>query len=509
MIGRKMSFSLVINFTEQVLGYVSLFFVARFMGPEALGILAFGMAYIAMFQPFGDLGYGTAHTKRISEGKDLGTCNGIYFTIRMILLGVMMALVLGSIVVTKYIQKKPFVSPEHEIVLYILLGYYFLSGISTMIKATFSARKEVAKVNIANLAGKVVTVAGKVLVAVTGLGVIWLAGANVAGAIILLGLTIYFFKGYPVRKPNLEYFKSYTRFAIPVIFIGFVSKYAANIDKVMIQFFWSATDVGYYAAAKQITLIFSSVTLSSAALIFPTVSYYYAKGDIESIRQLSDRAERYLSMILFPVVAFSLVFSKQVCQLLLGNKFSAVAPVIFIILIFVVYVNAITSNYASQISGTDNIKLLAKLSIFTLGLNIILNFIFIPPRLLGIPLLGMGAIGASAATLVATVMAGIIYRFFAFRITRAKTNPVLLIHLLAAVVMAGCLFLLKNWIAVVFWYHLIVVGLLGVLIFFSVLFLFKEFSRNEFKYFLKILNPLELKNYAVKEIKEGYEEKYK
>ena len=506
MIARKMSFSLLFKFVEQGMGYISLFFVARYMGPKALGMLAFGLSYIALFQPFGDMGYGTAHTKRVSEGKDLGRCNGTYFTIRITLLSVMTLVVLGSVFFSKFVLDKTFISKEHELVIYILLFHNFIAGIAAMLKVTYTARKEVAKVNISNIAGKFVTVSGKVIVALSGLGVVMLAGANLIGSIVILIVAIIFFRGYPLKKPSLEYFKNYTRFAIPVIFIGFLSKYAANIDKVMIQFFWSAADVGYYSAAKQITMIFSSITLSSAALIFPTISHYHSKNNFEAIRVLSDKAERYLSMILFPVIAFTIVFSKEICSLLLGSRFMVSAPMILIILICVVYINAISSNYASQIMGTDHIKLLAKLSVLTMGLNILLNVLFIPENILGVPLLGMGAAGAAAATLTAALIAGIIYRIFAFKITRAKTNPVLLFHLSAALIMVALLYLFKLFTPVIYWYHLIIFGILGTFVYLLTLVILKEFNKKELQYFLNILKPAELKNYALDEIKGGYKD---
>ncbi len=275
---------------------------------------------------------------------------------------------------------------------------------------------------------------------------------------------------------------------------------------MVIILIWSARDVGYYSAAKQITLIFSSITLTSTALIFPTISHYHTKHDFEAIRRLSDNAERYLSMILFPVVAFTLVFSREICLLLLGEKFVTVAPVILILLICVVYINAISSNYASQISGTDHIKLLARLSFFTLGLNILLNILFIPDKIWGIPLVGMGAIGAAAATLISASATGIVYRLFAFRITGARTNPVILFHLLAALLMTGGLYLLRSVVSPLDWYHLVFFGIIGTLFYFLILILLKEFDKKELRYFWNILNPAAMKNYALDEIKEGYRE---
>ena len=102
MLAQRFSFAVIVRLLMQALGFVSLFFVARLMGAEALGLVAFATSYIALFQNFSDLGYGTAHIKRVSEGKDLGICNGTYFTVKIILTILMCTIVVLSIVIPKY-----------------------------------------------------------------------------------------------------------------------------------------------------------------------------------------------------------------------------------------------------------------------------------------------------------------------------------------------------------------------------------------------------------------------
>ena len=167
----------------------------------------------------------------------------------------MVIIVFITILYYKYVLNKHFLSREHEIVLYIILAANFIGNITMMFIVTFEARKEFAKGGIAFLTGKIALVGSKVFVAVTGLGVILLACSNILSSIIILIIYLFFFKGYPIKKPTKAYFKSYLKFALPVMFIGFLSKYSQNLDKVMIQFFWSTEDVGRYAAAKQLSMI--------------------------------------------------------------------------------------------------------------------------------------------------------------------------------------------------------------------------------------------------------------
>ena len=505
MIAQKVSFAFFNKLLINALGFISLFFVARYMGPESLGIIAFAMAYIRIFESFSSLGFGTAHIKRVSEGRDFGKCNGTYFTTKALLTVVMVIVVLATIFVSKFIQHKPFISEQHEIVLYIILLFTVVGSFSTMLKITFGARKEIAKQQVPMLIGKIVMVAGKVIVALVGLGVIFLAGASLISSVIALICFIYLFRGYPIKKPNKEYFKSYAKFALPVMFIGLLSTIAQNMDKVMIQFFGTTTAVGYYSAAQRISLILMFITIASTTLIFPMISSYYSKNKIDAIRNLSHQAERYLSMIFSPAVVFIFLFAPQICLILLGDKFVASASILRI-LSFVVLVNGTTQPYTQQLGATDHIILAAKLGSIIFILNILLNIIFIPQQFLGLRLLGMGGIGAAFATLISITIGAVLFRFYAYKITASKPNPRILFHLISALIMGIILHVISASMSAIPVYYLIFFAFIGAGIYILALKIFREFDRKDFNLFLKVLNPAQLKNYATTEMRSKYRE---
>jgi len=503
MIARKVSLTFFINLVIHILGFLSLYFVAHRMGPQVVGIISFAFAYIGMFRAFSDLGFGSAHIKRVSEGKDFGRCNGTYFMVKSLLTILMTIVVLITIFVTKFAQHKSFISRQHELVLYIILLSTVIGNFSMMFLITFSARKETAKQNVPLLIGKIVETPGKILVAIAGWSVIFLAGAHLVSTVVTLLFFIYLFRDYPIKKPNMEYFKSYATFALPVMFIGFLSSISQNLDKVMIQFFWSTVDVGHYSAAQRISFILSFITTASITLIFPTISAYHAKGNIENIRNVSNRAERYLSMIFFPVVAFIFVFSQPICQILLGTKFIPAAPILMI-LSLVALVDGISQPYTQQTGGTNRIVLAAKLSTVTFGLNILLNLLLIPRKIGSLHLLGMGSIGAAIGTLISIIVGSVLFRIYAYKITGSKPMFSVLLHLIAATIMGTILHLISKHITDISWYHLILFAFLGIILYIGVLYVFHEFTKNDLNLFLNILNPIKLKNYIIIEIKGGY-----
>ena len=53
-ISRKVFLALSSNVMVTLFGLISLFFIKRYMGYEALGIFAFAMAYVSLFKIFGE-----------------------------------------------------------------------------------------------------------------------------------------------------------------------------------------------------------------------------------------------------------------------------------------------------------------------------------------------------------------------------------------------------------------------------------------------------------------------
>jgi O-antigen/teichoic acid export membrane protein len=303
--------------------------------------------------------------------------------------------------------------------------------------------------------------------------------------------------------PNRKYLSSYIAFAIPVMFIGILPTVTQNIDKVMIQFFWSSTDVGYYIAVQRISYVLSYLSIASISLLFPTISSYYSKGNIDGIRQLSNGAERYLSMILFPAVAFIVVFSEPVTHVLLGAQFLPSAPIL-VTLAIVALVHGTTQPYTQQLGGTNNIALAARVSGVVFGANVLLNLLFIPKEVLGFKVFGMGALGASFATLVSICIGVVLFRFYAFKITRSKPNPRILYHLVAALIMAITIRVISDFVPAMSWYLLILFGCVGTATYIVVLSILGEFAKADLHFFTRILNPTNMIKYAKSEIQTGY-----
>ena len=102
-LGRKGVLRLSVRILMSFFGLISSIFVQRYLGYEAIGMMAFGASFISLFGIFGDLGFGSAHNKKVNEGRlDEGICNGTIISVKSFLSIFLVTLVFLIIQVWKY-----------------------------------------------------------------------------------------------------------------------------------------------------------------------------------------------------------------------------------------------------------------------------------------------------------------------------------------------------------------------------------------------------------------------
>lgn len=436
MTGRKAILAFSVNMLKNVIGYVGLFFVARLMGAEAFGSLSYGFAYVGIFHFISDLGFGVAHIKKLSEGRDLPTCLGTYFWVRSLMTLLMAAAVLGSLLLHRVIYDKPLESSLHETVILIAMATYVLVDLSQIASGTFAARTETAKQMIPDLCGKVIETILKIGVALMGLGVVLLAGASLAGALVIVILYVFLFRNYPIGKPSWSMARDYVAFAMPIMIIVSANSVTEHLDQIMIQHFWKSEELGYYAGAAKITTILMFAGTAVGTLVFPIVSSLHSGNDIAEIRRLTHRAERFSSLVLFPIGALLIYNRHTVIAWLLGSGFQNSGETLSFLTAASV-ISVISVPYFTQIIGVNRTRMSAVLSVVLMVLNVGLNLVFIPGQWGGVRLMGMGSNGAALATLLATAIMAVLYRAIAYRTTGTLLNPSMVKHVLATFLMVA------------------------------------------------------------------------
>ena len=535
------------HYVADILGFVGLMILSKLWGGfarDAIGIIGFAISFISLFGIITDLGFSAAHVKRVSEGKNLGRCIGTYAALKLSLTSLMVLTIFVSIYVWKNVFHGMFYDATTESVIIVMIFYTIFTNLQSIATQTFIGKKEIAKLQTTTLFENIIKVPLTIVVALAGVNVMgraispavtWpeflqplqeflaihatgsLAMTYVFGVMATFFMGMWLMKGYPVSRPTKESTKNYLSFALPIAISSIISTIAFNIDKVMIGYYWTSANVGDYFVVQRILGFITVLYLSVGTLLFPTISEFHSKNDLDGVRKTVLLSERYISMIMIPPLAFMIVFSKQFINIFFDSAFLPAAPVLAV-MVFYAFIRAMSTPYSTLISGMNRPDISAKLGIILCFSNIFLNFLFIPRNGLlshieiGNYIISInGATGAALATAISFGIPFLIQKWIAKRMVKINIlqshTPR---HIIAGVIMAGALYYLaykSPLLPEIRWFILMGLAGLGLLIYIGVLFALQEFKKKEFDFFIGIIRPKEMVSYLKSELKRNNNDK--
>ncbi len=499
MIGRRSLLIVITTILSTILSFVALFAMTNYLGKDVFGNISWVLATLGTLNIVADLGFGSAHVKRISEGQDENDCISTYIVIKLFLIGIMVVFVFVALTVWNQIAGAS-ITPEAWNLVVLFLLYFVMYDVATVAIFTYNARMETTKSQLITMVDPLIRVPLVIFVCVNHLTITDLAYAYVFAMLGVMIVAIFLLKrgSFRWKKPTL--FRSYLKFALPISLISIAGAITLNLDKILIGYFDTPANVAYYSSAQTMLAVLAVVGSAVATVTFPSFSRLHSIGDLKSINEMTHAAERYISMICIPVTTLVLLFPTEVCVALFGSQFAPAGDTMRF-LSLAVLLNVLNQVYSSQILGIDRPDITARIILGTFFLNVALLLVFVPTELLGVKMLGMAYTGAAIATAITAMTLFISVRVIVKRLTGTGSNPRILKHVLAAIA-AGAVLVLLNTV-----YHfsgiiaLIIFGAVTLAAFFAALVAMKEFTRWDVKYFLDIVNPSKMYSYMGKEMR--------
>jgi len=514
MIARRSLLIVTTQLFTRFIGWIALIILAKVWGnfaPEALGTIGFAMAFVSVFTFISDLGFSQAHVKRVSEGNEIGVCLGTFMTVKLVLT-LLMVTVIGLLLLVSNMINISFYDSTNETIVLIFVYYYILVNISQIALTTFQATKEIVKRQLVTLTENFIKVPLFITIVFLASNIIYydklpegpvtfLSMTYVAGIFATVCIGFYFLRKYPIKKPTKEMFKSYVKFAFPVMLLSIISAVSINVDKLMIGYFWTSVEVGYYFTVQQILQIILIFSSSIGIVLFPTMSEYHSKNNIQKIKDKTLLAMRYISMIMIPIVIFIIVFVEPIINIMLTDVFLPASNVL-IVLSLLAFVTAIGIALNSLIVGMDKPGHTAKIGIVMCVSNLILNVLFIPSNGLLTNFGINGPTGAAVATLISGIFGFIGLCYYSKKLTGIKIiRKYHLYHLIAGLIMGFYFYLVKlNFVDIPF-YVLVIVCIVGFAMYAGILLAFKELKPEDIQFFKDLIHPKEMLKYIGGELK--------
>jgi O-antigen/teichoic acid export membrane protein len=520
VLARRSLIIVLANLLGALGGLVALFAVGRYMGPGPFGMVGFSLSVVGLAGFLARLGLDTAHRKRISEGSDLGTCMGTYTWIKLGLLTLFGLLVFVAAWIWN--RERGFVDATSYPVLLAMILYTVLLELRHVPIATYDGLLQSAKAQTVVLADHIVRTPFIVLAALlygaltrkwtplqgpalkiaawlhlplhptVGDGALLLAGAYILGILAgtVTGWWLLLRDRIPFARFDGETARRYARFALPTAALTVAFTISLELDRFMIGFFWSAVDVGYYFAAQRILGVALLLPTAVATVFFPLISELAARGAMDGVREVLRTTLRALTLVMVFLAVLLAVFSQEGIRILQSARFDEAAPILAVLSLHGLVMAFFTVAH-STVLGFDRPRQAARIGIAMVAVNVLLNLIFIPSSLLGIPMLGLRGLGAAWAT----VLSQAVGTLFLLRATRQLSGMMpwsisTAKHFVVGALCAITLWLLKPLFNGADRFHeLALMGVVAAGLYFGALALWGEVTRKDLILVADILHP--------------------
>ncbi len=468
--------------------------VARIGGPDVVGTLAFGMAFVAVFQFVTDLGIGTAQQKMVSSTDDIKDFISTYAILK-IATSIIFLLVIVSYY---YLQinlfnNKEIGKREIKIVIFIYIAIYFIDSLSYIFRMNFIARTERAKVEIPTFLQTTLDKIVRIILVSIGFGAIALATSSLIFVILVIPVNIYLFKNYKFGKFRKDLIKKYVAISIPVILIMFAQQWSENIDKIMLREMHGTYELGLYMAAISLSVPVKLLGSSVSTILFPSFSSLIYQNKLSEISALIIRYRKYLISICLPFIIIIILFSSQIVMFLFGNKYLPTIKYFpFVIFTLFVYIYTLPNINLAYANGL--FKQIALISLLILGFQSGLIYL-----LSGKEGLNLKGLGTAISLLIINMILYIIYELVVKKLLELKTE--LVIYLTAIIQIIGGLIAMTILTKKTLFIQ-ISVPILYLLMIFLFEWKSKVLTKNDIKFIVSLMNIKPLILYAKNEMKQ-------
>jgi O-antigen/teichoic acid export membrane protein len=383
-------------------GYVFKVYLARALGPEALGIFALGITLVGFLGVFNTLGLPQSAVRFVASYSAAGKFDllhallwrGAGILLVANLLFAALLLTFGRWVALRVYHSTTLVQylPWFAVIMLfsVLTGFYgkVLAGYKDLSRRTL----------IVNFVGSPLTMLLAVLLISQGRGLRGYLTAQIASAAVvtvLLFVAVRELTPAPARllarrRSSLE--KQVWTFSTAMLGIGFLEFLMVQVDKIAIGFYRGPREVGIYSVAAAI-VVYVPLVLSSINQIFsPMIADLHTRGDHALLARLFQSLTKWVVGLTLPLAGVVIIFARPLMRIF-GTDFEAGWPILIIGTVGQLVNCGVGSvGYLLLMSGNEKrlIKVQMVMAIVMIGLNIAF-----------VPLLG--AVGAAVAAAVTNV----------------------------------------------------------------------------------------------------------
>jgi len=399
----------------QAIVYFSRIFIARYLGPTPYGLISLALAGLGIGTTLALLGLPTGIVRYVSFYKGRGDKRRIKGTlVSSFQIAFPLSLVFGALLflssnwLSINVFQEPHLAPILRVFSLAVPFYVMMELFLAGIRGFQEMRYQVVCKNLIEPLCRIALVAALLFL---GYGVLGAAVAYVLAIILASGFAFYFLerKIFPAIKTKIRAISirgELFQYSWPLALVGILYLITSWTDTLMLGFFKTSAEVGFYNAALPTVRILSAVPLAFGMIFFPVVSELYGRKKIKEMKDVYKTVTKWIFLVLFPLSLLVIFFSGAVLKIMFGPAYVVASTALSILAVgfFVSYLFQPSSIILSTLKKT---KLIFLSSLVVASLNVSLNYMLIPPY---------GIEGAAVATSLSVLLGGILVGAFAYHL---------------------------------------------------------------------------------------------
>lgn len=311
---RGVFWSGISQFSTQLYQFIVMIILARLLFPEDFGVIGMAVIFTGLVQTINELGLSAA----IIQKKNIN--DNHLSTSFWISLGLGIFLCITTVAISSYIAdffKNELVGP----VVSVLSIGFILGSFGVVHRSLLQKNVEFKKIAVTEISASVMSGTVSIILALFGFGV-W---SLVFGTILNNFTRIILLWKVCTWKPSMIFdltsFKELFSFGAHVMGSQFLNYIDSNVDYLLIGKFLSATTLGHYNLAYQLSM-FPLTRISSIItnVTFPTFSII--QDDNEKLRYAYLKVIKYISTVTFPMLAGLIVVAPDFIPIVFGEKWT-------------------------------------------------------------------------------------------------------------------------------------------------------------------------------------------
>ncbi len=457
----------------RVLSFIYVIYMVRYLGPSNFGVLAFALAFTAIFGVIADFGLQPLIVREVARDKSLAIKYlANVSVIKIILVIFTLALIALTINLLGY--------PEQTIrVVYLVALSVAFNTFTQTFYAIFQAYEKMEYQSLGQILYGVLMLGGVFVAIKYNFDVAGFALLYLFASICMLGYNFIILKWKVLQEFRLRmvevdwsFWKSTIKEALPFGLALTFMMIFYWIDSVMLSLMKGNTVVGWYNAAYRMVLILLFIPQSFIAAIYPVMSKFYVSSQ-DSLRLFLEKSFKYLTMLGIPIGVGTTLLAKRFILLIFGTEYlNSVLPLQ--ILVWSSVFIFMSQPFGNLLNSINKQAIITKVTAICVGVNVVSNLILIPKYSL---------IGASIATVLTQFIGSLLIFIWSSKVGYSvfkKDFVSIIIKVLISSVLMG--------IFIMHFHKLTLLSLvpLATLLYFLVLYVIRGINKEDIKLFVRV-----------------------